>query len=500
MDFLKGISILLILISLIGCAPSAVQPVEQTMQVCTKAVAESPHEDLLIYRNNLVEEYQPVLCQMETATRYQINIQIADSVSDVSGDMEVLYTNNETAALDEIYFRLFPNGGGAYMTISDVVVDGLDVPVVLEHLNTALRVDLPVSLQPGEQVRIRLSFYQTVPWEMGGNYGLYVYRNEILALDQFFPIIPVYDDEGWNVEDPPINADMVYTDEAFFLVTVNAPTTLILAGSGVEIAASIGEERQEVIYAGGPQRDFFLAASTRFESVTRRVGETRVTSYFPEEYRSSGEMVLETAVSALNSYKERFGLYPYKELDLISTPMTAGGMEYSGAVSLSLNYYNSGYRINALLFLESAAAHEVAHQWFFNQVMSDQLDEPWLDEGLVQYATYLYFVDRYGEDNAQVFVNSWADRWQAIEETPIPIGKPAREYSSDEYGPIIYGRAPFFFMALRDQIGETTFDQLLRDYADTYRWSISDTQAFKDLAEHNCACDLTPLFEEWVYD
>jgi aminopeptidase N len=211
-------------------------------------------------------------------------------------------------------------------------------------------------------------------------------------------------------------------------------------------------------------------------------------------------MVLETAVSALNSFNERFGLYPYEELDLISAPMTAGGMEYSSAVALSLNYYNPGYRVDGLIFLESAAAHEVGHQWFFNQVMSDQLDEPWLDEGLVQYATYLYFVDRYDEDNARGFVNSWTDRWQIVEEASIPIGKPAREYSRKEYGPIIYGRAPFFFMELRNQIGEATFDQLLRNYTDTYRWGISDTQAFKDLAEENCACDLTPLFEQWVYD
>ena len=492
--------LLLILAALVSCGQPADLTQQQAVPESIEEVSDPIDEYLHVYKNNLVQEYQSDLEQMGTASRYQIQIQIADSITDVAGELNVVYTNNETVDLDEIYFRLFPNVSGAYMTISEIKVDEVAVPLVLKHQNTAVRIDLPAALKPGEQVAISMNFMQHVPQEMGGNYGLYIYRDEVLALDQFFPIIPVFDDEGWNVEDPPINADMVYTDVSFFQVTVNAPRDLVLAGSGVEISSIMGEERKEVVYVGGPQRDFFLAASTRFVSTTQRVGKTRVTAYYPEEYRDSGEMVLETAVSALSSFNERFGLYPYTELDLISTPMTAGGMEYSSAVTLSLNYYNPNHRISGLLFLESAAAHEVGHQWFFNQVMSDQLDEPWLDEGLVQYATYLYYVDRYGEDNAESFVKTWADRWAAVGEEPISIGKPAREYSQDEYGPIIYGRAPYFFMELEKQIGQEAFDQLLQNYTDTFRWEISDTEAFKALAEENCDCDLTALFNEWVYE
>jgi hypothetical protein len=178
------------------------------------------------------------------------------------------------------------------------------------------------------QVLIEMDFQQQVPREMGGNYGLNIYMDDILALDQFFPIIPVYDENGWEVQDPPINADMLFADEAFFRVRVNAPANLVLAGSGIEVGSSVGENRKEIIYIGGPQRDFFLAASPRFESSSRKVGETTVTVYFPGEYREAGRMVLETAEQALNSYNDRFGAYPYTELDLISTPMNAGGMEY----------------------------------------------------------------------------------------------------------------------------------------------------------------------------
>ena len=40
----------------------------------------------------------------------------------------------------------------------------------------------------------------------------------------------------------------------------------------------------------------------------------------------------------------------------------------------------------------------------------------------------------------------------------------------------------------------------MRDYAATYRWGISDTMAFRALAETHCNCDLEQLFTDWVYE
>ena len=456
-------------------------------------------DPLAIYQDNLIPEYDPILKKMNTATRYRIGLNIPDSITDINGHMTVAYTNNEKVTLDTVYFRMFPNVSGDYMTVSNLLVDGASVPVNVEYLNTALRVDLPSPLKPGKSVEISMDFNQTVPTEMGGNYGLYIYLDDILALDQFFPIIPVYDDEGWNVEDPPINADMVFTDEAFFEVSVDAPGDLVLAGSGIESSSSEENGRQQVTYIGGPQRDFFLAGSANFVVSQTQAGETTIRSFYPAQYSEAGEMVLETAAYAVEGFDKRFGDYPYTELDVISTPMSAGGMEYSTAVTLSVAFYDPDYADGILAFLESAAAHEVGHQWFFNQVMSDQLEEPWLDEGLVQYATYLYYVDRYGPSRAQGVSASWYERWYRVGGSTIPIGKAAGEYSQTEYSAIVYGRGPLFFAALEDQMGEEQFNELLYDYAEKYRWAISTGADFKALAEETCACDLTALFDEWVY-
>ena len=68
-----------------------------------------------------------------------------------------------------------------------------------------------------------------------------------------------------------------------------------------------------------------------------------------------------------------------------------------------------------------------------------------------------------------------------------------------EYGAIVYGRGPLFLATLADRMGQESFDGFLRDYYQTHKWGIGTGEAFKRLAEQHCQCDLTALFEEWVY-
>jgi aminopeptidase N len=345
-----------------------------------------------------------------------------------------------------------------------------------------------------------MDFFQKVPSQMGGNYGLYIYLDDILALDAFFPIIPVYNHEGWNVENPPRNADMIFADASFFEFRVSAPSDLVLVASGVQVNSEEKNGRQEVTFVAGPQRDFYLAASPRFISESLNVGGTLVTSYFPEEYPEMGALVLNTAVQALIIFSEEYGVYPYSELDLVSTPMQAGGMEYSGAAAMALYLYEPDITFGGMpgsAFLESATAHEVAHQWFFNQVMNDQIEEPWLDEGFAQYLTNVYFRGAYGEKASLSYRDSWKTRWARTDFAEIPIGLPADAYEPEQYSPIIYGRAPIFIAELEKLMGTVTFNEFLRDYLETYRWQEVGTRDFLEFAELACDCELDDLVAQY---
>jgi aminopeptidase N len=348
-----------------------------------------------------------------------------------------------------------------------------------------------------------MDFQVELPRESGGNYGLLGYIDNILVLDGFYPAIPVYDEKGWHAGKVPPNADSTFQDASFYMVRVTAPANLIVIASGIQVDQTKTDNRQIVTFAAGPARDFYLAASDRFAVVSETVGETKVNSYAFKDRTEGAQLALRTATNALKSYSARFGTYPYTEFDVVSTPMqNAYGIEYPGITGINYAMYDLGATIGGLpasVMLESTVAHEVGHQWFYNVVGNDQINEPWLDESAVQYITDLYFLDMYGQQGMASYRDSWLSRWDRVNRELIPIGMPAGSYQGKEYGAIVYGRGPLFVEALAQKMGQATFDQFLRDYAQSHKWGIGTAASFKQLAEKQCQCDLTPLFDEWVY-
>ena len=152
------------------------------------------------------------------------------------------------------------------------------------------------------------------------------------------------------------------------------------------------------------------------------------------------------------------------------------------------------------MYLEATVVHEVAHQWFYNLIGNDQVLYPWLDEALAQYATGLYFQERYGESGYEGFRDSWLARWDRVDRKEIPIGLPSDGYDGLAYGAIIYGRGPLFIEALAQAMGEDPFLDFLHQYGSQLRWDIATPDKFHQLAEGACQCDLDELFATWVFE
>lgn len=486
-------------------APTATpvpEPSEET-GIPASSLFDVAWDDRSPFRANLIDDRAAVLDELPGATIYHIELRIGADLVQVEGREEVRYTNQEESPLSEIYFRLFPVIFGGSTQVASLTVNGQAVEPVYEVRDSALRVPLAEPLRPGEQVVIGLEFTVEVPDETGSNYGAFALVDGVLALAHLSPMIAVYDDEGWNVEYPPPNADVVYADSSFYLVRVSAPASQTVIGSGVEIDREEGGDEQVVTFAAGPVRDFYLVMSDRYTIASETVGQTVVNSYALPEMRDAAQLVLAHAADALQAYNDRFGVYPFTELDLVATPNDALGIEYPGVVVITFPLYDlSGEtaRFPVRPVLESTVAHEVAHQWFYSLVGNDQVDEPWLDEALTQYATLLYYEDLYGEAGAQDFHRSFESRWERVERADIPIGLPAGAYNAQEYSAIVYGRGPLFFETLAETMGQATFDRFLRDYVERNAWRVATVEGFKQLAEQHCGCDLTSLFEEWVYE
>ncbi len=486
-----------------GGAPVASDANQPGSAAETTGLFDIDWDDRSPFRPGLIAAEAAVLDRLPGASVYHMDLTIAPDLQSLSARQAVRYTNQEDVPLADVYFHLFPNLLGGTIDVSAVTVDGQAVTATTEAQDSILRVPLAEPLAPGESAIIGMDYQVIVPTEGGSNYGVFAAIDDVLALAHFYPMIAVYDDEDWNIDLPPPNADVTYGDSSFYLVQITAPEEQVLVTSGSQIAHSTNGGQQTLFVTAGPVRDFYLASSDRYAVISQQVGETTVNSYGFPEFNTQNKQALGYAVGALESLGARLGPYPFTEFDVAPTPNLALGVEYPGATVIRAELYDPELQFRntpANALMESTVAHEVGHQWFYSTVGNDQLDEPWVDEALTQYVTYLYFLDTYGQPGAEGFRQSFVNRWERVNMADIPIGMPAGDYDGTEYGAIVYGRGPLFFLALAEEMGQASFDAFLRDYYQQFKWDIASGADLKALAEEQCDCDLSALFAEWVGD
>jgi len=452
------------------------------------------------FASGLVVAERPILEGLPGATLYRLDIDVPVIARTLDVRERVEYTNTESVALDEIYFHLYPNAAGGLIAFSDLNLDGDPIEPVFAFDGQALRIPLEQPLAPGSSVYVDMTFELEIP-ETYVAWGPFGYVNGVLSLDQFYPVIPVYDDEGWNIGHAPCMGDWSYYDLSFYVVRVEAPSSWAIAATGIEVDRQKSALRQSVTYVAGPVRDFYLAGGSRLEPVCETFGEVTVTHYVPGWGVSQAHEALALVRQALEVFDRRFGPYPYTELDFVATPMAGGsGMEYPGIIALGQALYDQDaivWDFPSIIMLTSTLTHEMGHQWFYNTVGNDQIDEPWLDESMAQYCVNAYYTDVMGEAAAGEYRMSWWSRWDRIDRAEIPIALPSTAYDPSAYSPIIYGRSPLFIRELESHLDIEAF---LRAYYEHHKWSIATTDSFLDLAQQFAEENLSNLFDSWVYE
>lgn len=429
-------------------------------------------------------------------TEYHLNVTVAPDLSGITGQADIRYTNREAIPLDTVYLHLYPNLWDGGMTVTETQVDGKAVRATYPSGDDVIGLPLAVPLAPGDSADLTLHFTVPVPSGEGvGNYGEFAFQDGVLALAHFYPTVAVYDTD-WRLETPAPHGDVIFHDASLYDVTLTAPADLVVAATGATLGKTDnGDGSATWRLGGGPMRDFNVVASRDYLAASTQVGDMTVNSYFLPGDEAGGRKALDWAAQALTVYQQEFGAYPYRELDVVETGTSAGGIEYPGLVAVASRLYSDANRQS---FFESATVHEVAHQWWYNVAGNDQVNHPWLDEALTQYATWRYFQDTYGEAGGLGFIESLDSRWAAVDKTAKPIGLPVGDYTAREYGAIVYGRGPLFFIALRDRLGAAKMTELLRRYYAEQAWAIATPEDLRALAEEVAGTSLADLWAEWV--
>ncbi len=437
------------------------------------------------------------------ASRYFIEMTFDSSSFDgddglhFSAVQRVRYTNNESVSLSEIYFRLFPNLLGGALVVDTVVVDNQNVTPALEAENSALRVPLSGELSPGDRTDITLVYEVTVPAGDQEGYNIFGYSDKTAALATFYPVIAVYDQNGWHTEIPIPYGDLTYLDTSLYQVQLTVPENMVVTASGSLLdSVSNGDGTKTLSLASGPMRDFYVAMRKDYQVLSEIVDGTVVNSYFPPGLEKGGQLALRYAADALRVFNRRFGQYPFAELDIVATSTSAGGIEYPGIVVVSERIYNQEGG-----FFQHATAHEVAHQWWYSLVGNDQLNEPWLDESLTNYSAIIYWEEVEGQDSAERVLNGfmWGPYNQAKQQDrDKAVMGPVSNFTQEEYSTFVYGKGSLFFNALRQEAGDETYFEIMNTYYTDFKYEIATASDLFKTIEQVTGKKIEPLLESWL--
>ena len=436
---------------------------------------------------------------------YQLQMELDVGDSRLRGKQVVRVPNRTGVELDELVFRLYPNLAQyrGSMGVGSVWVDGRRGLSSLRENGTSLVIPLEPPLLPEASVTISLTFDIDIPHRDAG-YVLFGHSQGIWSLPDAYALLAVHDgvvgtagaDWGWHEEQAPPHGDAVFAEAAYYDVTLTMPPTLTLVTTGSVIVEGLDEAGQRVYHiVGGPLREFaFLASADYLQSETMADGAL-VRSYYTVGNEAAGQAALNSAAAALRVYSEEFGPYPFGEMAVVEAPLLYFGMEYPGLNLIGQELYQ-GRRDE----LENRVAHEIAHQWWYAQVGNDQVNTPWLDEGLAEYSMAVYYDRVFGEARANTLVNQrWLVPYQAAMENGYDnvVNQPSAAFGP-EYEVIIYAKAALFFDALRQAIGDESYETLLREYVNRYRWRIATPNDLLDLAESISGQELDGLYSRWI--
>lgn len=454
-----------------------------------------------IYAPALIPSARNDLTLVDRPTRYSLTLKYEANPPTLSGKQMVIYTNKESEPLHEIYFRLFANypDSGGKITVTQVSVE--DTPVIPELTvqNTALRVPLTKPLAPNDSLRIQLDFNVTIPRNSTSHYADFTADESVITLPTIYPLIPAYDEQGWHIELPPPYGDLVYADVSFYQVALTVPADMLVIASGSTLDVVRHNDGTTTWHIVGiPMRDFDINLTTRLQKASVVVGETTINSYFEPADAEGGKKALDVAKNAFEVFQRLFGPYPYRELDVVQTPTTAGGIEYPGIVVIGRKLYSDPKSAD---FFEFATAHEVAHQWWYGVVGNDQVNYPWVDEALAQYSTLLYYEDKRGAASASnILRNVFQAPYNRAknEGRDMPVNQPVSAFTESDYGAIVYGKAPLFYDALRKQMGEEKFRNFLKTYFERFKYKIAFPDDILKTAEEVCGCTLQAEYQQWI--
>jgi len=460
------------------------------------------------------EEYNGI--DLKTLGYYDIEVDLDYEGKSYRAKQSIRYVNHRADVLEELYFHLYPNAFKSIDSLPILFKDSIDTSTfdegyieiltikgdngelayeLLGEDDTILKISLDKPLAEGQVLDIHMEYVGKLPSPMD-RFG---YGDRVINLGNWYPILCVHDENGWNTDPYYDIGDPFYSDIANYRVKVITDEDVVIASSGNILWEEIVDGKKTYEIEGKLIRDFALVASKDFKIAEDQVDGTVIKLYYLEHIPDMVDNSLRYSKRSLKLFNKLFGQYPYGYYSVVMTEFPSG-MEYPGIVFISHDYFKNAQAD----LLEQVIVHETAHQWWYGLVGSNQIREAWLDEALASYSETIYYREVYSKEKAKEYFDYNVKLGYEYGKNFLLEGdrvlRPLGEFKGwEDYSILVYLKGALFIDDIRENYGIEALYDILNSYFEEYKFRIATTEDFIRVCEEVTGSSFDYLVEKWLY-
>lgn len=457
-------------------------------------------------------------CKVDSKEKTVYNISARfDGNNALEAKMQVDYFNNTETEITKLKFNLYPNAfregakfkpvpvqsiaqaypnGISYgaIEVANCMQDGESVGFEISGEDENILVlCLKKGVFPSERTIIEIDFIAILP-----NAKLrFGYCNGVVNLGNWYPIICAHDSAGFYECTYSSVGDPFYSEVSDYKVELTVPGEYTVA-SGGECSKTVVEDTYTTYcFEFENVRDVAFCLSKDFEVFVGKTGDVDIYFYYTKcDYANDVALAVEKAI---NVYSNFFGEYSYDVITVVETPFLQGGMEYPQLV-----YVSDALERDDFI---TATVHEVAHQWWYATVGNNQCEYAFLDEGLAEYSTLLFYENQpeYGvrkEEIVESKMREYRTFYGVFEQLSGKVNTKMQRNLSDfngeyEYVEITYTKSFLMFDGFRESVGDKKFLKGLKRYYEDLKFKLATPDSLISCFE-KVGCDAQGYFYSWI--
>lgn len=495
---------------------------------------------------------------------YTIDVKLDDTNHSLDGNISMVYHNNSSTALSEIYMHIWANAykngetalakqqyrdgnallrnGGekvrGYMDKLDFKVnqESVEWRFDAENIDIAI-IQLKTPLQPGESMTITTPFYVKLP---SGSVSRLGHIGQSYQITQWYPKPAVFDQAGWHAM-PYLNQGEFYSEFGTFDVSITLPKNYVVGATGdlqtqSEIDFLNKKAKEDSSFLFSPELDNkvvdmdFPASDSEYKTIRYKQKDVHDFAWFADKryYVLKGEVTLPASKRKVTTwamftpqhrdlwkkapeyigdgtyyYSLWNGDYPYNQVTAVDGTISAGGgMEYPNVTVIGST--------GSAESLEIVIVHEVGHNWFYGILGSNERDHGWMDEGMNTLNEIRYIQTKYPGNtrlsdavlNGRFHMNDLDYHDQADLQYQLlarlgedqAIETKSADFTSINYGIVMYQKTGLVFHYLKSYLGDEKFDACMHTYYDRWHFKHPQPADMKNVFE-----ELTGENLDWVF-